>query len=260
MNKIKIFTLFILIFLPLHSFSQLGTLHEVGVIAGGMEFRSDYGQRNSSKTNLNNLSFEIALVDYLNFSYNDYVNNYFTKHFKVRNEFSFSKTKLQHYGQWVEKNNLASQQLKAMRGTSQLVNFGIQLEYSFTKIRDFEYKIGGFNPYIALGPKITYYPTSITSELGELGSSTTTYPKYLVPSDGRPYGFSNESDVILSVAINFGTRYKLTRISDLVFDIRAQYFNSDWVDGLNINKELFIENKSNDWLTFAGIGYIIYLN
>ena len=49
-------------------------------------------------------------------------------------------------------------------------------------------------------------------------------------------------------------------MSDLVLDMRAQYFNSDWVDGLNPNKDLFKENKNNDWLTFVGLGYIFYLD
>jgi hypothetical protein len=48
-------------------------------------------------------------------------------------------------------------------------------------------------------------------------------------------------------------------MSDLVFDVRAQVFSSDWVDGLNPNKDSFTENKNNDWLTSIGIGYILYL-
>jgi len=82
----------------------------------------------------------------------------------------------------------------------------------------------------------------------------------LVPSDGRPHGYSNESKAVTSEVLNLGTRYKLNRMSDLVLDVRLQYFNSDWVDGLNPNKELYTENKYNDWLTFIGVGYIYYLD
>ena len=259
MNKLKTFASLLLIMLPFSTFSQAKITHEIGIIAGPIEFRSDYGQRNNSKTNSKNMGFEIAIVDYLNFSYTDFVNNYFAEHFKVRNELSYIKATLNHYGEWTEKNTVGSQQLKAMKGTTQLINLGFQLEYSFIHIHDFENTIGSFNPYLAIGPQINYYTTTATSELGPLGNTTTTFPKYLVPSDGHPYGFSNESKTIFSVALNLGTRYKLTKMSDLVLDIRAQYFSSDWVDGLNPNKDIFKENKSNDWLTFAGLGYILYL-
>jgi len=260
MTKLKTIALSLLISLPFISFSQSGVSHEVGVIAGRIEFRSDYGQRNDSKTNLNNMGFGIAIVDYLNFSYTDYVNNYLKEHFKIRNEFSYSKTNLKHYGEWVEKNTIGAKQLKAMRGSTQLINLGFQLEYNFLHIHDFENTIGSFNPYISLGPQVSYYTATVTSELGELGNIGTTYPKYLIPSDGHPHGYSNESKVVFSGVLNVGTRYKLTSMSDLVLDLRAQYFGSDWVDGLNPNKDLFKENKDNDWLTFIGVGYIFYLD
>jgi outer membrane protein W len=259
MNILKTVVLLLLFSLPYNSFSQEGVTHELGIIAGRIEFRSDYGQRNDTKTNLNNMGFEIALVDYMNFSYTDFVNSYFAEHFKVRNEFSFSKTNLKHYGEWIEKNTVGAKQLKAMKGSTQLINLGFQLEYSFVHIHDFERTTGSFAPYIGLGPQVSYYTATATSELGKLGNITTTHPKYLAPSDGHPYGFSNESKTVFSVVLNVGTRYKLNSMSDLVFDVRAQYFNSDWVDGLNPNAELYKENKNNDWLTFIGLGYILYL-
>jgi hypothetical protein len=258
MNKLKRIAILLLIALPISTFSQGGITHSIGVIAGPIQFRSDYGQRGDIDTNLNNMGFGIALVDYLDFSYTDYVNDYFAEHFKVRNEFSYSKTNLQHYGEWIQKNTLPAQQLKAMRGTTQLFNLGVQLEYSFIHLHDFERTVGSFNPYIGIGPQISYYTATAKSELGPLGNPLTTYPKYLVPSDGHPHGYSNESKAVFSAALNIGTRYKLTPMSDLIFDVRAQFFASDWVDGLNPNKDLYTENKSNDWLTSVGIGYIYY--
>ena len=259
MNNLRIIVLFAFVSLPFYSFSQAGITHEIGVIAGRIEFRSDYGQRNNEKTNLSNQGFEVGIVDYMNFSYTDYVNSYFKEHFKVRNEFTFSKTNLKHYGEWVEKNTIPSKQLKAMRGSTQLISLGTQLEYNFKHIHDFENTVGSFNPYIGIGPQVNYYTATATSELGELGNITTTHPKYLVPSDGHPHGYANESKVVFSGVLNLGTRYKLTYMSDLIFDLRAQYFSSDWVDGLNPNRDLFKENKNNDWLTFVGLGYIYYL-
>jgi hypothetical protein len=260
MIKLKVITLLLLMSLSYNSFSQSGIVHEVGVIAGRIEFRSDYGQRGDSKTNLNNMGFGIAIVDYLNFSYNDNSNVYFKEHFKVRSEFSYSKTNLKHYGEWIKKSNLGAKQLEAMRGSTQLFSLGSQLEFYPLHIHDYENTIGSFAPYISLGAQISYYTATATSTLGELGNITTTFPKYLVPSDGRPHGYSNESKAVLSETLNIGTRYKLNRMSDLVLDLRAQYFNSDWVDGLNPNKDLFKENKQNDWLTFVGLGYIYYLD
>lgn len=259
MIKLKLFVLFLLIGLPQSSFSQFGITHEIGVIAGRVEFRSDYGQRDNTRNNLENQGFGIALVDYMNFSYTDNLNDYFKEHFKVRSELSYSNTNLKHYGEWVEKNSIVSQRLKAMRGSTELFNFGMQLEYNFKHIHDFEREIGSWAPYISLGPQIGYYNATATSTLGEVGDPSVTPIKYLIPSDGHPHGYSNESKAVFSATLNLGIRYKLTALSDLILDTRAQYFASDWVDGLNPNKDLFKENKQNDWLTFVGLGYIYYL-
>ena len=257
MIKIKLFVLFLLIGLPYNSYPQFGIAHEIGVIAGRIEFRSDYGQRDDTKTNLNNMGFGIGIVDYMNFSSFSRQETYFKEHFKVRSEFSYSKTNLKHYGECVERNTPGAKRLEAMRGSTQLLNLGFQLEYNFKHIHDFENTIGSFNPYIGLGPQFSYYTATATSTMGDMGDPTVTPPKYLIPSDGRSHGYSNESKAVFSVALNLGTRYKLNTMSDLVLDMRAQYFGSDWVDGLNPNVE---ENKQNDWLTFVGLGYIFYLN
>ena len=152
MIKHKLLVLFLLMGLSFNSFSQAGIAHEIGVIAGRIEFRSDYGQRGDTKTNLNNMGFGIAIVDYMNFSTYSRGEKYFNEHFKVRNEFSYSKTNLKHYGEWVERDK--TKRLESMRGSSQLLNLGCQLEYNFNHIHDYENTIGSFNPYIALGPQV----------------------------------------------------------------------------------------------------------
>jgi outer membrane protein W len=258
MIKHKLLAIIILFGCVIPAFPQAGIVHEVGVIAGRIEFRSDYGQRGDVKNNLSNMGFGIAIVDYMNFSYNDNTNRYFNEHFKVRSEFSYSKTNLQHYGEWVEKNTPGSIKLAAMRGSSQIINLGTQIEYYFRNIHDTENTMASWAPYVGLGVQIGFYTATATSTLGDLGSNTI--PKYLFPSDGRPHGYSNESKAVTSQVLNLGTRYKLNEMSDLVLDMRVQYFNSDWVDGLNPNKNLYKENKGNDWLTFVGVGYIFYLD
>jgi hypothetical protein len=259
MIKHKLLAIIILLGCAIPAFSQGGIVHEIGVIAGPVQFRSDYGQRDDVQTNLNNTGFGLGIIDYLNFSYNDNRNIYFKEHFKVRNELSYSKTDLQNYGQWVEKNTLPSKQLAAMRGSTQLINLGTQLEFYPVHIHDFENTMGSFAPYIGLGVQMSYYTAAVTSKMGQLGNVATTYPKYLVPSDGHAHGYANESKAVFSEVINIGTRYKLNQMSDLIIDLRYQHFESDWVDGLNPNNDIYTENKSNDALLWISVGYIFYL-
>jgi hypothetical protein len=61
------------------------------------------------------------------------------------------------------------------------------------------------------------------------------------------------------VVSSVGTRYKLAPLSDLMVDLRFQYFFSNWVDGLNPNPTIYKENKANDWLVWFNFGYIYYL-
>jgi len=259
MIKHKLLVTIILFISSISVFAQFGIVHEIGVITGPIQFKSDYGERNDIETNINNMGFGIAIVDYLNFSFNDNSNNYFKEHFKFRNELSYSLTHLKHYGQYVEGTSIASKQLKAMQGSTQLISLGTQIEYFFRNIHDTENTYGSFAPYVGFGIQMSYYTATASSTLGPLGNVTTTYPKYLVPSDGRPHGYSNESKAVLSGSVNIGVRYKLNPMSDLILDTRFQFFNSDWVDGLNPNTALFPENQNNDWLNFVGLGYIYYL-
>lgn len=260
----KYLTLIILLFLNFSEsvFAQYSStiVHEVGIIAGPIQFRSDYGERGNSQTNTSNKGIGFGVIDYMNFAYNASPRDYFKNHFKIRNEISFSKTNLQNYGQWVEKETIGAKQLAAMRGSVQLINLGSQLEwYPATDLHAYEYDIGSFAPYISLGFQVSYYTSTATSTMGPMGTAGVTFPKYLVPSDGRAFGFSNESKAVFSGVIDLGTRYRLGTLSDLVLDFRFQYFSSDWVDGLNPNNKQYSENKSNDSLLWLTVGYIYYL-
>ena len=244
------------------SIAQSKIAQEVGIIMGPVTFQSDYGQKNNFKTNVGNTGFGLGIVHFLNFSANNNSESYFTEHFKVRSELSFNTTKLEHFGKWVdsEKKKEVVKRLGSMHGSSTLVNLGGQIEFSpFMKIHDFENTIGGFSPYFSLGFQVSYYNTKVDSRLGTLGLPQYTFPKYLTPSDGRPYGFSTEDGIVLSATAGVGARYKLTEMSDLMFETRFQAFNSDWVDGLNPNKAIYKENKSNDWQVWFNFGYIYYL-
>ncbi len=246
--------------------AQFGFSQEIGVIAGPVAFQSDYGERHDFSTNAGNTGYGIGIIHYLNFSYEADCNcytpeTYFNDHFKLRSELSYNKTELRNFGQWVapNKKSLGADQLRAMRGSTAVTNIGMQLEYFPFSIREFESTIGSWAPFISLGGQLNFYDAKASSTMGPLGTPLTTFPKYLVPSDGRPYGFSTEGGTVWSVVSSVGTRYKLARLSDLMVDLRVQYYFSDWVDGINQNKALFKENKSNDWLVWFNVGYIYYL-
>ena len=266
MIKQTILTFIILFGFSNNTNAQFGFSHEVGVIAGPVAFQSDYGERHDLTTNSGNTGIGIGIIHYLNFSYKAECNcytpeTYFNDHFKLRSELSYNKTELKHFGEWVEpsKTSLGADQLRAMRGTTAITNIGMQLEYFPLSIRDFTSTIGSLGPFISLGGQFSYYNAKASSTMGPLGTPLTTFPKYLTPSDGRPYGFSTESGSVWSVVSSVGTRYKLTPLQDLMVDLRFQYFFSNWVDGLNPNPEIYKENKANEWLIWLNVGYIYYL-
>ena len=241
-----------------------GFSHEVGIIAGPIAFQSDYGERHDLSTNLGNTGIGIGIIHYLNFTYDSDYNytssTYFNVHFKLRSELSYNKTQLKHFGQYVEGTpSLGKEQLKAMTGSTGVTNLGMQLEFHPWSIRDFTATTGGIGPFVSLGGQFSYYNAKASSSLGPLGTPVTTFPKYLTPADGRPYGFSSESGTVWSVVSSVGTRYKLSPLRDLMVDLRFQYFFSNWVDGLNPNPEIYKENKANDWLIWFNVGYVYYL-
>nr|WP_315156562.1 glutamate dehydrogenase [uncultured Flavobacterium sp.] len=257
---------FICIFIVFFGFLNLSSAqssiaHEVGGFFGPSVMKSDYGQRNNDDSSYRNTGFGIGLVHYMNFSYRSMSDAYFNEHFKVRSELSYNQTKLNHFGKWVENgNSIGKQQLRAMQGKSSIMNLGAQLEYfPLSEIHDFEYTIGSVSPYLSLGVQYNFYSAKSSSTMGELGTLEATFPKYLVPSDGHSYGFSSENSSTWSIVSGIGARYKLNSLSDLMVDLRFQYFDSDWVDGLNPNKEIFTENKYNDWQVWLTFGYIFYL-
>ena len=127
------------------SFAQLGFSHEIGVIAGPVQFRSDFGQRLNEKNNFGNSGYGIGIVHYINFAYSSDCNcyttyTYFNDHFKLRNEISYNKTQLEHYGEWVApyRTTPEANQLRAHTGTAENFDIGTQIEFFPRSIRDFQ--------------------------------------------------------------------------------------------------------------------------
>ena len=242
--------------------AQFGFSHEIGVIAGPVAFQSDYGERHDFSTNAGNTGYGIGLIHYLNFSYKAECNcytpeTYFNDHFKLRSELSYNKTNLQHFGQYVvpSKTSTIANQLRAMRGSTAVTNVGMQLEFFPYSIRDFTATIGSFGPFISLGAQFSYFKPTATSLLGPgLGTLPGVTPiKYI-------NAFDTKGSTTWSIVSSVGTRYKLTPLSDLMIDLRLQYYFSNWVDGVSPDPKVYTENRANDWNVWLNFGYIYYLN
>ncbi len=261
-TKSFIVTFLLLVGLSTNVNAQFGFSHEIGAIVGPVAFQSDYGERYDISTNSGNTGFGIGIIHYLNFSYKAECNcytpeTYFNDHFKLRSELSYNKTNLQHFGEWVDtkRTSLTANQLRAMRGSTAVTNIGMQLEFFPYSIRDFTARVGSYAPFISLGGQFSYFKPTADSQLGPgLGQLPTVTPiKYID-------AFDTKGGTTWSVVTSVGTRYKLTELSDLMVDLRFQYYFSNWVDGLSPDPRIYTENRANDWNVWLNFGYIYYLN
>ena len=263
MPKYLIMSFLLMLGLANTATAQFGFSHEIGAIVGPVAFQSDYGERSDFSTNSGNTGIGVGIIHYLNFAYSAECNcyapeTYFNDHFKLRSELSYNKTKLQHYGEWVadERTSVFANQLRGMRAETSVTNIGMQLEYFPLSIREFSATPGKLAPFISLGGQFSFYSPEAYSTLGngQLGEDPTITPvKYFD-------AFDQEGGTTWSVVGSIGTRYKLTVLSDLMIDLRWQYYFSNWVDGLSPNPDVYTENKANDWLVWLNVGYIYYIN
>jgi|SRR5690606_6118185 len=232
--------------------------HEVGGFVGPVALYSDYGQRNNFDTNIGNTGIGVGLVHYLNFAYGP--RNNFNQHFMVRNEFNIHSTGLKHYGEWVadHRQSEGAKKLRAMKGSSTIVELGTHLEYYPRDLRDFSANDFKLAPFASFGLHVVFYNPKASSSLGPINTPETTIPKYI-------NGFKQGMGVTLAAVGTLGTRYKLNDMNDLMLMAKWHYYFSDWVDGLNPRREFnkvvdVPENKSNDWLFWLSIGYVHYLD
>ncbi|WP_272022163.1 THC0290_0291 family protein [Olleya namhaensis] len=262
----KHLTLVILILLSTSSaYAQLGFSHEIGIITGPVAFKADFGERLDSDTNVGNTGFGIGLVHYINFAYQADCNcyttdNYFNDHFKLRTEISFNKTKLNHLGKWVEDSRTSDEADKLRSHTGEANNFdiGMQLEFFPLSIRSFQafgYRLAPFVSlgahYVSYNPKVYTDYDNGTNDVGNVLDNNNFY------SGWDPGSINPDSGSTWSVVSSIGVRYKLNMLSDLMIDLRGQYYFSDWVDGLDHQLN---SNKYNDWLVWLNVGYIYYLD
>ena len=271
MKQLIIIILFLLLGIT-PSFSQLGFSHEVGVVAGPLQFRSDFGVRSNERTNFGNTGFGVGIVHYINFAYRADCNcyttdNYFNDHFKLRNEISWNRTELTHFGEFVTPDNtsLEADQLRAQRGRAQNFDIGSQLEWFPLSIRSFQNFAYRVAPYISLGVHYTLFdPRNSTTDVNNDGLVDVN--DYFNPwvqaqiDNGDPTGLGflrDNAGGTFSVVSSAGIRYKIGPLSDLVFDLRWQIYFRDDIDGVD---HLLDSNRFNDWLVWFNFGYIYYLN
>ncbi|HBK83672.1 MAG TPA: hypothetical protein DDZ41_08770 [Flavobacterium sp.] len=105
---------------------------------------------------------------------------------------------------------------------------------------------------MSFGGQLGYYTSKIESDLGPIGSPASTPEKYLTGSKNQ------RNRPVASLTSSIGTRLRLNDFNSLVFDTRLQYYTSDWVDGLNPNRKIYQENKTNDYSLTFSVGYVYY--
>ena len=226
--------------------------HEIGIMGGPTFLKSDFGERGDVENFTKNSGFSIG-----GFYYISAVENFHSlrENFKARIELSYSKSDLQHYGKYVdpELTSTFAKQLRAMKGKTTMVNAGFQVEFYPWKIDDYNRGGSNFSPYLSGGFQVSNYTSEVKSDLGKLGSPATTPRKYIG-------AYKNDDGIAFSLTAGFGTRYKIGDYHALIADFRAQYYFSDWIDGLNPNNKVYTENKSNDWSATINFGYVYYIN
>ncbi len=254
-SRLILFIFFLFVVSTQRSFSQLGISHEIGVLVGPSSFFTDYGERWNLKNNIENAGIGIGLIHYMNFSYSAHcythtIENYFSNHFKIRTEFDYFYTKLEHFGPIAFQDSRGGELLRAMHGSTQTFELGAALEYYPLGINDFSSFHHMFNPYINLGVHYVYFKPEARSDFGSIDDPNNIFRAFRG-------GVDLEGGTTFAIAGSAGLRYRLSVSSDLGMEARWQYYDTDWIDGLNHRAP---QNKFNDFMFWFSIGYIYYIN
>jgi hypothetical protein len=245
--------------------AQLGFSQEIGVAVGPVAFFSDFGQRYDLQTNTHNSGLGIGLLHYINFAYradcNCYTRNkYFNDHFKIRTEADYHATNLDFFGDDAESNTFQGAKLRAQHGKAKVFEIGSSLEYWPLSIRSFQANGYRLAPFISAGVHYVYYTPEVYSDLGPIGSPSTTFNSFLPdPTVGREASIVPEDGSTYAIVGGIGARYKLGPLSDLIFEGRWHYYGSDWVEGFAPQQPGNPDNRANDWIFWVRFGYIYYI-
>ncbi|WP_373057340.1 glutamate dehydrogenase [Zunongwangia sp. H14] len=257
MQNTRVFLMvFFLLFLTQgNGIAQIHVSNEVGVLAGPAGFFTDYGERWNVRNNLENEGFGVGVVHYLSFAYKarctcERSESWFSDHFRIRNEFDYLRSKLEHFGPVANGKGEGARKLRAMHGFTETYELGTHLEYHFMRIKDFTNFAVLFGPYVSLGVHYVYYTPTAYSDLGPVDD-----PKILFPSFQG--GLDLEPSTTFAISGSVGVRYRLGMQHDLLIDARWNYYNSDFIDGLDVQGP---QNKYNDWIFWLNVGYVFYIN
>lgn len=245
----------LLLFFNIRAHAQIHISNEVGVLAGPAAFFTDYGERWNVRSNLENGGFGIGLVHYMHFAYKERCScytseGYFSDHFKIRSEFDYMQSRLEHVGPVAQKKTEGGKQLRAMHGFTETYELGMHLEYYPFSVRDFMNFGYWISPYISLGVHYVHFAPDAYSDLGSFDDPGVLFPTFKGGLDLSPGN-------TWAVAGSMGFRYKVSVRHDLLFDARWHYYYSDYVDGLNVQG---LQNQFNDMVFWFSIGYVYYIN
>jgi hypothetical protein len=231
--------------------AQINANFEASLNLGLASFQTDYGERGDFKSGVSgNVGFAVGGSLYVNFFNTDPSitgdPNWMQRHLKLKLEASYLSAKLEHFGLYKEENSHNGNLLENMKGSTSVINFGTILEYHPFVIPDFVPGISRkLSPYLGLGVMGGYAMPSVETDQSKL---IEAYQGGTNRTDATPF-------LTYSLIPSAGVRFRFDSGQVIMLDMRWQYFNSDFVDGLNPNDDL-VPNKHNDWLYYLNIGYV----
>jgi hypothetical protein len=239
--KLFILTVF-LIFLSNNAVeAQVNASLETSFNLGLASFQTDYGERHNFKSGVTgNVGFAVGGSLYINFFNTDPGiagdPNWMQRHLKLRLETSYLSAGLEHFGKHLEGR-------ENMKGRTSVINMGSILEYHPFVIPDF---VPGLkrrvSPYLGLGFMGGYAMPIVETNQAKLIEA------YRGHTDSRSF-------LTYSLIPSAGLRFELNGGQIIMLDMRWQYFDSDYVDGLSPDPML-TSNTHNDWLTYINVGYV----
>jgi len=248
------FTFLLSFFLfTIHSFGQ-NLNHEIGLSVGATSMQTDYKERaNDFVGSYRNVGFVVGASYYLSFSpsavrWNDRT-VFLKNHFRLKLDANYIQNTFAHRGRsiYANSNLVDAAKMAAMEGSTKIYNFGGHIEYLIFD----SYYDRKFEPYLVGGLYYTIYDPEVESKLGDWKDNPT-----LLPEEYLNGGIHLDQAITQSFAFGAGSRYNVGNLT-LFFELKAQRFMSDEVEGLNPQTG---DNKTKDWLSSAQFGVIFKIH
>jgi len=252
MNLTTRFSALITILLSLAVYSgHAQATSQLGVSAGPVAFQSDYGARDDFETNSKNVGIGVNLMYFVDWSEgaprsSRSFGEYLQGHFKVRAEFSYHQTSLEHFGQYAEADNRLGDQLRNLEGQTSVFEFGPSVEWHPRMIRGYNNMSFNFDYWIGFGVRyVSFNPEASTKDGGPLNTALTT-------PDAFRDRFQTSRDQTTALVVDLGASYRIDRNSDILLVSKWHAYSSNYVDGLSPRGD---QNEANDWVWMINVGY-----